>query len=53
MERDSLIIALQTQNADTTFSPVVVDIIGWLFVALLAVFVICFIVLIIKLIFDL
>ena len=52
MERDSLIIALQTQNADTTFSPIIVDAIGWLLVAILVVFVILVIVLIIKLIFD-
>ena len=53
MERDSLMIALQTQNADTTFNPVITDTIGWLLVAILVVFVIFIIVLIIKLIFDL
>lgn len=52
MKRDSLIIALSTQNADTTFNPVIVDAIGWLFVAILVIFAILFIVLIIKLIFD-
>ena len=51
MERDSLIIALQTQNADVTFSPIIVDTIGWLLVAILAVFVILIIVLIIRSIF--
>ena len=53
MERDSLIIALQTQNADTTFDPVIVNAIGWSFVAILVIFAIFCIVLIIKLIFDL
>lgn len=52
MERDSLIIALQTQNADTTFDPIIVDAIGWSIVAILVVFAILVIVLTIRLIFD-
>lgn len=52
MERDSLIIALQTQSADVTFSPVIADTVGWLFVAALVVFIIFFLSITIKIIFD-
>lgn len=53
MERDSLIIVLQKQNADTTVNPVIVDIIGWLFIVVLTIFIVLAIVFMVRLAFDL
>lgn len=53
MERDSLTIVLLKQNADTTVNPVIVDIIGWLFIVVLTIFIVLAIVLMVRIAFDL
>lgn len=53
MNGDSLVVSLQTQNADTTFDPIIVDFIGWSIVAILVFSAILFLVLMIRFIFDL